>query len=242
MPRATVVQNPNLANPVFDDFLDDGFLGDLDQAFTQIQIDKPSKNSGRQTRKGTSRSTTKAEYAQMRKTFVSLAQEYLSPVVRYVKAVEQGVVNKDITTITEYIVSPLISKCRNIGLVEETKTLIELQKVIKSINRSQTKEITPEQQQKLVTAFEPLRAQFKLKYRGHAIAVLNIVAFYKTIKVKTKRYTPVDLKKLFSIGISSLSMIRKTSIEELSSLTGIDAQVVADLRQEARDFTLYTFV
>ncbi|MCB0327720.1 MAG: hypothetical protein KDD52_08905 [Bdellovibrionales bacterium] len=241
MPRSTVVQDQNLNSPIFDEVLDDSFFGDLDQAFTQIQIDKSGRKKSSKN-KTTRKQSSTAEYAQMRKTFLSIARDYMGPVVRYVKAVEQGVVTKDITTLIEYVVSPLILTCKKTGLHDETRRLIELQRIVKKINRSQSKEITWDQTQALVEAFQPIKTTFSLTYRGHSIAVLNIVAFYKTIKVKTRKYKETDLKKLFAIGVPSLSMIRKSSIDDLVSLTGIDEEVLTDLRQEARDFTLYTFV
>ena len=47
-----------------------------------------------------------------------------------------------------------------------------------------------------------------------------------------------DLRKLFAIGIPSLTMIRKSTLEDLSSLSGIPKDRISSIRKLAREFQL----
>ncbi|MEZ4818958.1 MAG: hypothetical protein R3A45_03320 [Bdellovibrionota bacterium] len=177
---------------------------------------------------------------QMRNTYVELVNLHLSPVVRYLKAFEFGVDSTDLTTIIEHIVSPLIVKAQKVGLKAETTVLADFHKVLKKINRSKGK-ISQEKMDNLIEAFERVITTFRLEYRGHSTAVVNLVCFFRSIKRKNK-LTTADLKKIFGIGIPSMTMIRKISLPELVSLTGLTTEKAAWVRKEARTFTLFDFI
>lgn len=240
MPRAPRIEIPNSKAPaIFDDVLNDNdFFKDIDKAFTRIQMNKPAAKAGKL--KAKSKSAAKDEMKEMQKTFKSMIQLHLSPVIRYLKAVDLGVTSKDITEIMEYIVAPLIMKSKNVGLTAETKTLIEFQRILKKVNRSEGK-ITAEEATSLQGSFTAVTKHYGLNFRGHSTAVVNVIGFFKVIKRKEK-FTQNDLRKLFSIGIPSLSMLRKISLDELSSLTGLAMERCSELRSESRKFTLYIFV
>jgi len=240
MPRASRIEIPNSKAPaVFDDVLNDqDFFKDIDKAFTRIQMNKAPAKAGKMKAKG--KALAKDGMKEMQKTFKSMIQLHLSPVIRYLKAVDLGVTSKDITEIMEYIVAPLIMKSKNVGLVNETKTLIEFQRTLKKVNRSEGK-ITEDESTSLMSSFDAVTKQYGLNFRGHSTAVVNVIGFFKVIKRKEK-FTQSDLRKLFSIGIPSLSMLRKISLDELASLTGLSWERCSELRSESRKFTLYIFV
>lgn len=242
MPKAKSEITSNKVNPaVFDQNLtDDDFFKDIDKAFTRIQMSKNRSHSTKVKVTAKSKAAAKDEMKEMQKTFKSVIQLHLSPVVRYLKAVDLGVTSKDITEIMEYVVSPLIMKSKHVGLLDETKVLISFQRVLKKINRTEGK-ITADEATDLATTFNAVTKNYGLEFRGHSTAVVNVIGFFKVIKRKEK-FTSADLKKLFAIGIPSLSMLRKISLPELSSLTGLSAERCAELRTESRKFTLYIFV
>ncbi len=242
MPKGKVeIQNTKISPAVFDASLtDDDFFKDIDKAFTRIQMNKNRSHSTKVKMKAKSKATAKDEMKEMQKTFKAMIQLHLSPVIRYLKAVDLGVTSKDITEIMEYIVAPLIMKSKNVGLTQETKTLIDFQRILKKVNRSEGK-ITAEEAADLQSSFTAVTKHYGLNFRGHSTAVVNVIGFFKVIKRKEK-FTTADLRKLFSIGIPSLSMLRKISLQELSSLTGLALERCTELRSESRKFTLYIFV
>ncbi len=244
MPKRSAVQETKINTPVFDAaFSDDDFFKDIDKAFTTIQMHKDRSHSTKLTAsaKAAAKATGKAGVKEMQKTFKSMVQLHLSPVVRYLKAVEMGVTTKDITEIMEYVVAPLIMKSKNVGLAKETTTLIDFQRSLKKVNRSDWAKITEEETAAMTAAFNTVTKSYGLNFRGHSTAVVNVIGFFKVIKRKEK-FTNSDLRKLFSIGIPSLSMLRKISLAELSSLTGLSMERCSELRTESCKFTLYIFV
>ena len=240
MPRASRIEIPNSKAPaIFDDVLNDqDFFKDIDKAFTRIQMNKAPAKAGKL--KAKAKGTMKDEMKEMQKTFKAMIQLHLSPVIRYLKAVDLGVTSKDITEIMEYIVAPLIMKSKKVGLTTETKTLIDFQRALKKVNRSEGK-ITAEEAADLQASFTAVTKNYGLNFRGHSTAVVNVIGFFKVIKRKEK-FTQSDLRKLFSIGIPSLSMLRKIALDEMSSLTGLAMERCSELRSESRKFTLYIFV
>jgi hypothetical protein len=77
--------------------------------------------------------------------------------------------------------------------------------------------------------------------RGNAIAVANLLTFYRKLK-RQAAITQVELRKLFAIGVPSLSMVRKSSLEELTSLTGIPQDRMSVIRKIAREFQLIWYM
>lgn len=236
------IGSSKIAPPIFDDFLNDqDFFKDIDNAFTRIQMSKGKTKPVNHKMKAKNKAVVKDELKEMQKTFKSMIQLHLSPVVRYLKAVDLGVTSKDLTEIVEYIVGPLILKSKKVGLLDETKALIQFQRDLKKINRATATKLTGANATDLTTSFDAVIKHYGLEFRGHSTAVVNVVGFYKVIKKKQK-FTESDLRKLFAIGIPSLSMLRKISLQELSSLTGLAIERCAELRLQSRKFNLYSLV
>lgn len=254
MPKAKTVKTTtkistnttNAVPPIFDS-MDDDFFGDIDKAFATIQMDTPKTSTKvtvptkTRTRTKTRRArTSTAGITQMRNTYVELVNLHLSPVCRYLKAFEFGVDSTDLTTIMEYIVSPLIVKAKQVGLKAETTVLSDFNRVLKRVNRTKGR-ISQEKMDEVVQAFERVITTFRLEYRGHSTAVVNLVCFFRSIKRKTM-LAPADLKKIFAVGIPSMTMIRKISLVELMSLTGLSREKASWVRKQARTFTLFDFI
>jgi hypothetical protein len=192
-------------------------------------------NSRRKTAK--SRSSKGHGTRQMQQTYVDLCQQSLNPVVRYMKAITCGVVTKDMVEVMGLIVAPLVNKTKQVGLDQYARKLRSLHIVLQEITRSKSSKITSSQEKSLEEVYWPVHEAFELEMRGHAVAVANMLAFFKKIK-RSSKVSQVELKKLFAIGIPSLSMIRKSSIDELTSLTGIPYARMAVIRKIAREFQL----
>lgn len=223
-----------------ENFLDGDFLSDLDRAFESIQAaPKPAPSVAKKNPRRAKKQ--RAELEQMQATFLDVTKVHLRPVLRYLKAIQMGAASKDLCEIVHYVIGPVIGKTRKVGLVNETKALIAFQRDLKSVVRTSPRKLNDENRTKLMTSFGPVEKGFRLEFRGHSTAVANLLGFYKAIR-KRPDATDDDMKKLFSIGIPSLTMLRKSSIEELVSLSGLRPDKVAGLRFEARKFNILSLV
>lgn len=212
----------------------DGVLADLDQAFDKIRI-TPRKPELKKT--GRKKKLTVSGVEQMQATYVEVANMHLRPVLRYLKAIEMGVASKDLCEIVHFVIGPVIGKTRKVGLVEHTKSLISFQRGLKEVVASKSKTLTETQRETLSKLFVNVRNTFGLTYRGHATAVVNLLGFYKALR-KNSEVTDADVKKIFAIGIPSLTMLRKSSVAEIVSLSGISTEKAWKLRREARKFNI----
>jgi len=218
--------------------LDDDFLSDLDQAFERIQMvnSEPEKKVSRKKAK-----KVEKDLEAMRKTYLSLAQVHLRPVLRYLKAIQMGVSSKDLCEIVHYVVGPLVGKTRKVGLVDQTKALIAFQRNLKKTIAAKSKVITKEQQEALSQTFSEVQKGFELEFRGHSTAVVNLLGYYKALR-KNKEVEEGDFKKLFAVGIPSISMLRKSSITDLVSLSGIGPEKISSFRKTAREFNILSLL
>ncbi len=178
---------------------------------------------------------------QMQATYLELCRQALNPVVRYIKAMQRGVATKEMIEVMALIVAPLIKKTHAVGLDLHGRRLRSLQIVLQGIIRSKARRITLEQQHSLGEVYWPVHEAFALKMRGHCLAVANLLEFYRKLK-RSKQVTLSEIRALFAIGIPSLTMIRKSSLTELISLTGIARARVRHIRNIAREFQLLWYL
>lgn len=171
------------------------------------------------------------------KLYLEMAQQHLQPLCRYMKAIRRGVQSKMLLEISALIVEPLIAHTQEMEMTAQAQALLHLRAAMESILGAGTKQISEAQDKVLREAFEPVQTLFRLNLRGHSVAVLNLVYFYKRLK-GLKEMQKNELKMLFSIGIPCMTMLRKLSLEELVSLTGLSAPRAAEIRRTAREFEL----
>lgn len=249
MKSKTSSTQTQIVPPITDEDLStDAFFSALDVAFEEIQMDPtPVKRKAGKTKARKSafaRKTAKSgalDVGPMQQTYITLAKEHLKPISRYLKAIRQGISSKELLEVITLIVEPLSVKTKKVGLPQHAKSLRDFNKVVKDILAAKQKKIKAVESKRLVFAYALVKKDFGLNYRGHSTAVLNVLAFYRTLK-KSKKVKDLDIKRLFAIGVPSITMLRQTSLEELSSLTGIHMDRVKDLRDLARNFTLFELV
>ncbi len=218
---------------LFGDMKDD-FLSDLDRAFTEIQL-TPDEEEVQPKKPLLSEVPENGGLSEMHSTFVAVSRVHLAPVHRYLKAIHLGVASKDLCEIVHYVAGPVIGKTRKVGLTEHTKALISFQRQLTKIVKGSRTKVSQDQSRLLSQSFDRVRETFSLTMRGHATAVVNLLGYYKRIR-RSRKFSQTDIKKLFAIGIPSLTMLRKSSIAELASVSGIAADRVAHFRNMARDF------
>ena len=116
---------------------------------------------------------------QMQRTYLEICRNSLTPIVRYVKAINIGVTVKDLVEVTALIVQPLIKKTSQVGLEQEARKLRSFHVVLQSIQRSKSSKITNDQAASLFEVYWPVHEAFELNMRGHSLAVANLLSFYK---------------------------------------------------------------
>lgn len=219
--------------------LPDDFLSDLDLAFNEIQMSPATKNAKKA-------KTSKSKWAKdalvdMQQTFIGITRNHLKPIVRYIKAVREGIDSKDICEVMVLIVDSVLPKTKQVKLTQHEVALKTFRDAVKSVLKQNTKKITQEQLQKLQTTFGPVVGNFELELRGHSTAVLNVLAFYKALN-RNKKVSTSDIRKIFSIGVPSITMLRECALQELSNLTGLSIEKVQNMRSAARTFTLFELI
>lgn len=217
-------------------------LADLESSLEEL-VDGLVKDIGRKSgdarRKGGKRSVYGTR--QMQATYLEICRTNLNPVARYLKAMHLGVVTKDMIEVMELMTAPLVKKTRQVGLEEQARKLRSFHVVLQEISKSDSARITAAQQQALDEVYWPVHESFGLEMRGNAIAVANLLTFYRKLK-RSNQVNSVELRKVFAIGVPCLTMIRKSSLEELTSLTGIEQERMRVIRKIAREFQLVWFM
>lgn len=178
---------------------------------------------------------------QMQSTYVEICRNTLNPIARYLKAIHIGVVTKDMIEVMNLMVAPLVKKTKQVGLEQQARKLRSFHVVLQELVNADSARITAAQQASLDEVYWPVHETFGLEMRGNAIAVANLLSFYRKIK-RSSQVTPNEMRKLFGIGIPSLSLIRKSSLEELTSLTGIPQDRMSVIRKIAREFQLVWYM
>lgn len=174
---------------------------------------------------------------QMQATYLELCRNQLNPLSRYLKALHLGIANKDLIEVMLLIVAPLVKKTQQVSLALQARKLRSLQVVLQEITKGKSARVTEAELASLEEAYWPVHETFKLAMRGNAIAIANLITFYRKLK-KSKQVSAKELQQLFAMGISCLSMVRKSSLDELCSLTGIARDRASALRKIAREFSL----
>ncbi len=173
---------------------------------------------------------------EMRQTFLEICRHALMSIVRYMKAINLGFLSHDLIDVMELIISPLVDKAEQVGVKLETIRLVAFQRALQEIQTSQVS-LSHDRIAPLNAIFDAVRDTLKLDMRGHVVAVANLLAFYQKLK-QDPDVTPEEIRKVFAIGIPSLTMIRKSTLEDLSSLSGIPVKRMSAIRNIAREFQL----
>jgi hypothetical protein len=205
-------------------------MNEMNQVFSESDLPKVTL----QPLKKTTQSTLLSPAQEM---FLQVIQHHLRPVCRYLKAIRRGVQSKLLLEITDLILEQVMNHTLEVSLKSHAAALDNFRGVAQEVIGASAKAITPQQAGALGGAFSPVEQLYKLSLRGHSVAVLNLVQFYKRLKA-IDGITSREIRQLFSIGIPCMTMLRKMSIEELVSLSGLEMKRAAEIRHTAREFEL----
>jgi hypothetical protein len=171
---------------------------------------------------------------EMHNTFLDLVGHTLSPLTRYVKAFSLGANYDTILDLSDLLISPVIPRLDEVGLAHHRDELVFFKSVL-HFAKSETDPKGREVMKSVVyRSFKELQKKFHLSYRGSKLAVKNLISFLEAMKANPEISEEV-IQKFFAIGVPSLTWVRKTSSQELTSLSGIPVETIRKIRVLAKD-------
>lgn len=171
---------------------------------------------------------------EMQNTFLDLISHNLAPLTRYVKAFSLGANYDTILELCDLLVSPILPRLKEVELHHHFDELTFFKSVI-HFAKSETDPKGREVMKSVVfRSFKELQKRFHLSYRGSKIAVKNLIVFLEALKAD-KEITGNIIERFFAIGVPSLTWVRKTNSEELTSLSGIPSDIIHKIRMLAKE-------
>ena len=173
-----------------------------------------------------------AAVTQMQDTFIDMVRNSLNPIARYMKALDAGEDAKEIYEITELIITPLIPKVEQVGLISHAEDLTFFRSLILLALGESDSHAKMKLKQVVIEGFVEIQKGFNLYCRGYRKAVLNLVELYRTLK-RIESLDEIDIRRLFAVGIPSLTWFRKMKTVELASLSGVTEEKIVKIKQIA---------
>lgn len=170
--------------------------------------------------------------AAMQETFLDLVRHSLNPIARYMKALQTGEDAKEIYEISELVVTPLIAKVDETGLTGHAEDLTFFRSLLLLAVGETDPHAKTKMKEIVFEGFAHVKRRFDLRCRGYRMAVRNLVELYRALK-GIDALEPQDVRRLFAIGIPSLSWFRKMKTSELAQLSGVDAAKIARVKDIA---------
>ena len=218
-----VVQNPAL-NPEEEFNPLDDLIEDLDEILADFEenLSIPTEGGVEEASKGEPKQGDYLDtgYQAMIGTFVEIVQNALKPVTRYVKAIKLGNHSRDLFELIDFTISPLISKVREVELLEVASRMDTLKESVLRFEHRENDIIDRKELREFFNQYKPLHDILQLEYRGNKKAVANILKFYTLLR-EDELLSAEDIMKFFAIGVPSITAIRKTGAQDLTSLSGL---------------------
>lgn len=171
---------------------------------------------------------------EMHNTFLDLLSHNLSPLTRYVKAFTLGANYETVLELCDLLISPILPRLKEIGLNQHLDELTFFKSVL-HFAKSETDPKGREVMKSVVyRSFKELQKRFHLSYRGSKVAVKNLISFLDALKANSE-INDETIQRFFAIGVPSLTWVRKTSSEELNSLSGIPVETIRKIRLLAKE-------
>jgi hypothetical protein len=174
-------------------------------------------------------------YQAMIGTFVEIMQNALKPITRYIKAIRLGNHARELFELIDFSISPLIPKVKEVELTEVASRMESLRESVTKLSHRESDVIERKEVRLLCKQYKPLHDTLHLEYRGNRKAVANILKFYKLMR-EDELLTANDIKRFFAIGVPSITAIRKTSAQDLSSLSGLPIEKSRKIKNIANWF------
>lgn len=217
MPKEPFERDPSDLSDV-----DSNFWKDLEIDFDALEISQEPRDP-----KGVS---VDPHVREMQETFLAMIRNTLNPIARYMKAVPYGEDTKEIYEITELVITPLIPKIEQVGLIPHAEDLTFFRSLLLLALGETDQHAKTKLQEVVLEGFSEIQKRFNLSCRGYKSAVRNLVELYRAVK-SIDSLNESDVKLLFAIGIPSLSWFKKMKAQELSTLSGVSEEKIQKVRE-----------
>jgi hypothetical protein len=213
--------------------LPDDFLSEIEKELESIALDAPRGEEemevADEAAEGLSEDTGVRE---MQLLFLEMARQTLSPIGRYVKAMTVGDNFRELLEMSEMIVTPILPKTEEVGLPKHADDLMFFRSLLQLAIGERDQQGMEAMREVVMEGFYKLSDRFELSYRGYRLAVRNLVQFYRQLK-EIDGISEMDVRRFFAIGVPSLTWIRRTKVEEMTSLSGIEPSIMSQIRKLA---------
>lgn len=169
---------------------------------------------------------------EMQETLLDMVRLNLNPVARYVKALHAGEDAKEIYEITELVVTPIIGKVEQAGLIGHAEDLTFFRSLLLLAMGETDQHAKAKLKDIVCEGFNDVTKKFGLYCRGYRKAVLNLVELYRALKA-VDNLSEHDLRRVFAVGIPSLSWFKKMKSTELSNLSGVSETYILKIKEIA---------
>jgi len=171
---------------------------------------------------------------EMEGTFLAILRNNLKPVTRYIKALQALRHDPSLYEIINLTVGPMADMAHRAELDELAGILGRLSDTCReavSVNgdRSQRRSLKKE----VFEQYQALSERVEIGFRGHRPAVRNLLRFYNRVRREPDSLQD-DIRRIFAVGIPSVSWVSRTPASELISLSGVSHQGIMRLKTLSR--------
>ena len=153
--------------------LDNHFWKDLELDFDALEISQEPRDPN-----GIS---VDPQVREMQETFLAMIRNNLNPISRYMKALP-GEDAREIYEISELVITPLISKIEQVGLIPHAEDLTFFRSLLLLALGETDQHAKVKLQEVVLEGFSEVEKRFKLSCRGYRKAVRNLVELYRAVK------------------------------------------------------------
>lgn len=171
---------------------------------------------------------------EMQQILMDMMCATLRPLARYVKAFQFGEHYEETLDLCDLLITPVIPHLEKAMMTQPMEDLAFFKSVV-LFARNETDPHGRKIMKSVVhRAYKEVQKTFDLRYRGSRIAVVNLIAFLKALR-QSPTLKEEDISRFFAIGVPSLTWVRRTSSQDLTSLSGIPIGKIRIIRTLAKE-------
>jgi hypothetical protein len=172
--------------------------------------------------------------AEMEGTFLAILRNNLKPVTRYIKALESLRHNPSLYEIIDLTVAPMADMAHRAELEELAGILGRLSDTCREAVRvNGDRSLRKGLKREVLDQYTALAERVEIGFRGHRPAVRNLLRFYNRVRREPDSLQD-DIRRIFAVGIPSVSWVSRTPASELISLSGVSHQGIMRIKTLSR--------
>jgi len=177
----------------------------------------------------------------MQATLMDLLQVRMKPLLSYVTFLKHTRIHiMETLDLCQFLVQPLMAQLEMAMMTKPLEDLVFFNSVLSFAKGERTESGLLQMREVVCRGFQEVQKTFDLELdKASREHVLELIVLLKIMR-KDPSLSEDDIARLFSIGISSVSWIQNTSIQDLSSLSGLGLEKTQRIQKALRmtDFEL----